>query len=36
MKQIGIRFLIEEMPKGCVGAEIVRCPRSVADKITIT
>lgn len=36
MKQIGIRFLIEEMPKSCVGAEIVRCPRSVADKITIT
>ena len=36
MKQVGIQFVVSHMPETCVGAEIVRCPRSMSDRITIT
>lgn len=33
---LGIRFKIKNLPEGCVGAEIVRCDRTIGDRSTIT
>ena len=35
-KQIGILFNIKKLPEGFVGVEIVRCERTLSDKITLT
>jgi len=33
---LGIEFTVKNLPDGCVGFEIVRCNRSIADRSTIT
>lgn len=33
---LGIRFTVNNLPEGCIGYEIVRCERTIADRSTIT